>query len=64
MSDWQTIETAPIKEKIDLWSPTYGRCPDSMQMAKGHFWDNSYRPRRIYDPTHWMPLPNPPKETP
>lgn len=64
MSEWQPIDTAPrdgteilICDAVTtytpyraypaLWEPEYGwRDPD---------WDGGY------DPTHWMPMPPPPK---
>ena len=67
MTEWQPIETAPKDgTPIDLWSPAHGRCTDMrrVQLAEDNVF---YDPVEsgfccVRDATHWMPLPNPPKE--
>jgi hypothetical protein len=69
-SNWQPIETAPKDERILVYSPSYKECfvvffawsIDDMKdtqwvIAKGE--DVTFVVR---DPSHWMPLPTPPKE--
>ena len=66
--NWQPIETAPKDgTKIDLWDAAYG-C--RVVNAK---WDNHYSTGDkswgrnsvdgpfCYEPTHWMPIPQPPE---
>lgn len=73
MSEWKPIDTAPkdFCTSVDLWNgernadciwgrPTYGRvdcwiCQTGYD-SDGPVWD-ALRP----SPTHWMPLPEPPK---
>ena len=78
MSDWQPIETAPKDGTIvDLW--VYGdRCTNCFWCTGEEFDDEDYTPhwRQQYseaagpsfgldaEPTHWMPLPPPPKTEP
>jgi hypothetical protein len=58
MTEWQPIETAPRGgEPILLWSDDQGVC---IGCHSGDvWWDNLYEPWR-FEPTHWMPLPEPP----
>ena len=59
--EWQPIETMPKDEKFDVWSDEFGRITNCSNF-NGSIWDSSYpNSRRIYDATHWMPLPEPPK---
>lgn len=70
-SNWQPIETAPKQRVVLLWALTDEET-GNWKMATG-FWMPGYRDepgewewdgRRLkpYDvqPTHWMPLPEPP----
>ena len=72
MSEWQPIETAPKGRVILLWAVTDlgdGGEVRNWKMATGHTpfygpiewtWDG-YRLRQWdVQPTHWMPLPEPP----
>jgi len=72
MGEWQTIENAPRDERwMLLWFPE-GFWATGQQVAIG-FWstedkdwfDNEAASRPMTDfgsqPTHWMPLPEPPK---
>lgn len=66
MSEWQPIKTAPKREAVIIYADGivgegdwkyYGEDED-----QGWWWanlDDEYG-QRIY-PTHWMPLPEPPK---
>lgn len=67
--DWQPIETAPL----DV--PILGFCPSGPAVIEGHdyqggtisWWvENSHgfnEDGQVLDVTHWMPLPDPPKES-
>jgi hypothetical protein len=64
--DWQPIETA---QKIEGGIPILVFVPDSADTCGGVFmadWSDTRETWRIYiddgrlNPTHWMPLPNPP----
>ena len=70
---WQPIETAPRDGTvIDLWC-SHGRIPCCSWRVAGNFngdsaWHNESgfpieygHPKKI--PTHWMPLPEPPRES-
>ena len=71
--DWQPIETAPKNEvvMIDLWAggerhtdcgwgkPTYGK--EKCWVSIGSGYDcNGPVDEKVYNVTHWMPLPEPP----
>ena len=60
MTDWQTIETAP--KDIGAIIGSNGQWVLAMRWAtNGMAWTSEYH-RSAVVPTHWMPLPNPPKE--
>ena len=59
LSGWQPIETAPKWEHVLLWFPKgehvialMGSTPDQWECIG--YWAED-------EPTHWMPLPEPPK---
>jgi len=58
---WRPIETAPKDgEQILTYSP-FGRCSVRI-WGEGDDGEMAWQPRiRGYFPTHWMPLPEPPK---
>lgn len=68
---WMPIETAPKKGKILLVAPWLMKDDPPTQVAYGR-WYSGDKPCWVYDgysfstpnhqPTHWMPLPEPPKE--
>lgn len=60
MTEWKTIESAPVGKEILLYEPDYvaGRDVLTARIVSG-YWPTTY-PRKA---THWMPLPSPPKET-
>ena len=77
MSEWQPIETAPRDGTPvllwDLWSP-WKELPCNVVVArwfineKFTYWQlvdsataDEYPGNNAIDPTHWMPLPEPPK---
>jgi hypothetical protein len=68
MSEWQPIETAPKDGTAVLVSE--GRFCYCVEWNEEFDWwavdDNKLGPFRLRGsaPTHWMPLPAPPKETP
>lgn len=68
---WQPIETAPKDgTEIDLWSPVIGRLENAKWGVKRQAWmdwgvDGFGGVGWCavgYKVTHWMPLPNPPKD--
>ena len=60
MTDWQPIETAP--KDIGAIIGSNGQWVLAMRWAtNGMTWTSEYH-RSAVVPTHWMPLPNPPKE--
>lgn len=67
MSEWQPIETAP---KDGAWVSIWCRAqPLSLPAGIPAFWEDGFGwvsvrdddQNLIDDPTHWMPLPEPPK---
>lgn len=59
--DWQPIETAP-KDGTNII--VYCPLPGSEYIVTARFirvWVDSYEGEDIFNPTHWMPLPEPPK---
>lgn len=68
---WQPINTAPKDgTEIDVWCKVCGRVPDAVFNTKKNRWeyvgldmfDEMDWIELEYPPTHWMPLPPPPKE--
>lgn len=62
MSEWQPIETAPETGRFMAWNPVTGTY--ITEPKRGYFpmhgWGDL--PGTWYpSPTHWMPLPEPPK---
>jgi hypothetical protein len=60
--EWQPIETAPTDKRILAWSKN-GKQMVVFWVNEVNFW---YVPGLtqlpyLYAPTHWMPLPAPPK---
>lgn len=60
MSEWQPIETAPIEIDILCCGFGNGRPPIVLGNFNGQ-WSSFNDPDKNYYPTHWMPLPPPPK---
>jgi len=67
VSDWMPIETAPKDVPILAYEPyewgggavvTIYWQPNVNYVAGGYWGGGS--PLRVYEPTHWMPLPEPP----
>jgi hypothetical protein len=62
---WQPIETAPTDTPVLVWHPGLGMGGWNC-MAKGDdgTWRETAHDGRVlkegYEPTHWMPLPEPP----
>ncbi|MDE2019724.1 MAG: DUF551 domain-containing protein [Patescibacteria group bacterium] len=75
MNQWQPIETAPKDgTKIDLFvmstaSGRGGRIPDCVWQSHKNKWKshwfhgNGFEATRVswFEPTHWRPIPEPPK---
>lgn len=60
---WQNIETAPKDETlIILWWPYWSRYAIVGQFYLGRWWAHEALHNEGNDPTHWMPLPDPPRE--
>jgi hypothetical protein len=71
MTDWQPIETAPKQKVILLWALT-DTDTGNWKMAAGYWmpgygdepgewtWDGHRLKSYDAQPTHWMPLPEPP----
>lgn len=76
MTDWQPIETAPKDEMVLVWEEDgWVRCAELVLMSDfGGYepdeWDDGGVRMWIgdddrpldFDPSHWMPLPPPPKK--
>jgi hypothetical protein len=64
MSEWQKIETAPKDgTRILVFSHCDYESGYNLNQAvfKNGWWVEQYCNEYVF-PTHWMPLPNPPKE--
>jgi len=60
--EWQPIETLTSRDRVALFHP---RIWDERRKEYSHgFWIkvDHYQPDAPRQPTHWMPLPDPPKE--
>tara|TARA_R110000822_G_C14902790_1_gene449209 strand:+ start:211 stop:399 length:189 start_codon:yes stop_codon:yes gene_type:complete len=61
--EWQPIETAPKdKTQVLVWRQyeySYDHLLFGIDWFEGGEWQKS---RKYMQPTHWMPLPEPPKE--
>ena len=65
--DWQPIETAPRDGTWMLGYWTHLEGPDECSMSTVRFSDGCFEDDQhegVNPPTHWMPLPAPPRETP
>lgn len=61
--DWQPIETAPQDgRRVLLWAKQW-EAPNTGQFYGEHWKIDGQLGPFAYPPTHWMPLPTPPKET-
>ena len=61
---WQTIDTAPITgevigKRILVFCPPYGAGSANWT---GERWNCHFCLNKEAQPTHWMPLPEPPKD--
>ena len=67
---WKPIETAEKDKKILVYSPKYGECfAVNFMFNENDISDTAWVIARseeatfiVRDPTHWMPLPEPPKD--
>jgi hypothetical protein len=65
VSEWQPIETAPRETPVLIWIGD--RALISQQLYEQANWEDTYQSFWFWDtdrdelPTHWMPLPEPPK---
>jgi hypothetical protein len=65
---WQPIATAPKNSQpVDLWHPSYGRLANYKRVSVSNSSNIFYDPVgdgvcTVRDATHWMPIPEPPKE--
>lgn len=60
--EWQPIETAPKGERVLVYFPRTGR-KEAMIIAASNPTGSQWWAKHIGNlfPTHWMPLPEPPK---
>ena len=59
--EWKPIETAP-KDGTHVLVMTKDRIVQIAYCGDGEFWWRAFEHGQIYpQPTHWMPLPDPPK---
>ena len=65
--EWRPIETAPRDKRVliansdsEVWLATLRR----VGPRAGIRWEHAGLGRVMFIPTHWMPLPPPPKEKP
>ena len=76
MSEWQPIETAPKEITRRDHANGYGCCvlayPVHGSVARVRWWQRTDRPEACnfltdghlaVHPTHWMPLPDPPRDS-
>lgn len=63
MTDWQLISTAPKDGTRVLVAMPSGVVTISF-WAQDHWWSPFSGRHERQQPTHWMPLPNPPKDAP
>jgi len=61
MNDWQPIETAPKDNLIIGYDPVKENPIQVMKYDYGGWGDAVYQEWSA-EPTHWMPLPEPPKQ--
>lgn len=66
---WQPIETAPGEKIVIVYCPKFNRVLIAMRSSDTSFMPNQWRARftmfgaaRTCEPSHWMPLPNPPEQ--
>jgi len=63
--EWRPIETAPKKDKIDVWARTYdnsARKWEYLRITDVHMQSFSgSRSHSYWEPLFWMPLPPPPE---
>lgn len=65
MSEWQPIENAPMDMgEVDIWVPGIGRMENCVWSKGRGCWIRriTHGVQELFaSPTHWMPLPEPPK---
>ena len=67
MYRWRPISTAPANEKVLVWVPDFNKITIAWYSTKTGLWpaDQEYNdddePCNVGLPSHWMPIPNPPK---
>ncbi len=64
MTEWEPIETAPTDKRYYIlvgWADSEHTPPDIAHYSKGRWYGALHGkfPRDL-EPTHWMPLPDPP----
>lgn len=64
MSEWQPIETAPVGKPVILFYPEAKRSRPPFDVILGKWITVGVVGSTPRNPTHWMPLPPPPTETP
>jgi len=66
MSRWILVKRRkpPVDVSVLFAHPENVNAHVALYDASGHWYDWEYQRDINYEPTHWMPLPNPPKESP
>lgn len=61
--DWQPISTWKPEDTWDARAIIAGKYPSGMPWVEEGAWNSRghWRGRKMEPPTHWMPLPEPPK---
>lgn len=59
MSEWQPIETAPTNERVLVYESFNGSFDIHIVKWFNGYWESNMGAQ--FYPTHWMPLPEPPK---
>lgn len=62
MSEWQPIETAPEGEEILVYAPIDGVVSSIYKFGAWQKLIMVYGGSKTNEPTHWMPLPEPPED--
>ena len=66
--EWQPIETAPYGVRVLVYTPVFEEVSEAWRSPNTGLWprDQEFNedgePCNVGLPTHWMPLPNPPKQ--
>lgn len=59
--DWQPIDTAPKGPNVLIWDSHREMCALAFFAHGMGIWLDPFECEREFSPTHWIPLPEPPK---